>query len=41
MNTNPTLYTSAEIAEISESVSFLDYFLHLEKQGKVSFVEIA
>lgn len=37
MNTNPTLYTTAEIAEISDSVSVLDYFLHLEKQGKVNF----
>lgn len=28
MITNPTLYTIAEIAEISDRISVLDYFLH-------------
>lgn len=37
MNTNPAYYSNAEIEGIASRISVIDYFLHLENQGKVHF----
>ena len=37
MNTNPAFYLPTEIEKISNRISLIDYFFHLERKGVVSF----
>ncbi|WHF51958.1 hypothetical protein QGN23_01475 [Chryseobacterium gotjawalense] len=37
MNTNSAYYSGAKIEKISSRISVIDYFLHLERKGKVNF----